>query len=116
MQLTFSAPDSFANRIAPFNNWLYAILEFSIPGYKTSASETASEVIDFFASNPTPEAVVNYHISERGQKRLNRLLVLNETGLLGQKEQQELNELQRIEHKFVMLKAQIAKDIEQQNK
>ena len=66
-------------------------------------------MIQFLASDPAPHEVLAYHASERSQARLQRLLALNEAGLLGEDEQRELDEMQRIEHIIIMLKAQSAK-------
>ncbi|MDE0182862.1 MAG: hypothetical protein OXL39_16055 [Caldilineaceae bacterium] len=51
---------------------------------------------------------MDYHVSEERQNRLQRLLTLSGTGLLSSKEQQELDELEEVEHLFVMLKAEIS--------
>jgi hypothetical protein len=75
------------------------------------ATETATEVIQLFVANPSPQEVLDYHVSERAQNRLRRLLTLNAAGLLGEEEQQELDELNKIEHTIIKLKAQLAKQI-----
>ncbi len=82
-------------------------MEIGLARLKTPTSITASEVVDFLLGNPTPEEVMVYHVSERAQSRLQRLLALNEAGLLGEDEQEELDELETLEHMLVMLKARI---------
>jgi hypothetical protein len=52
--------------------------------------------------------VINYHVSARGQDRLQRLLALNAAGRLSADEERELDELTKIERIFSMLKAQVA--------
>ncbi|MCB0231786.1 MAG: hypothetical protein KDH90_22130 [Anaerolineae bacterium] len=52
--------------------------------------------------------MLQYHVSDRAQARLQRLLTLNQAGLLAEIEQLELDELQQIEHFVIMLKAQLA--------
>ena len=76
------------------------------------ASATAAEVIEFLSQSPTPQGVLNYHISEHSQLRLQRLFTLNAAGMLGESEQQELDELQRIEHILILLKAQSAEQLQ----
>jgi hypothetical protein len=73
------------------------------------ASATATELLEFLLRNPTPKQFLNYHVSDRAQLRLRRLLALNESGLLSEEERLELDELERLEHLVIMLKAQIAK-------
>ena len=107
VHMTLEVSDELAERIRPIESWLPTVLELSLVGFHTVA--TATEVIQFLASDPAPHEVLAYHASERSQARLQRLLALNEAGLLGEDEQRELDEMQRIEHIVIMLKAQSAK-------
>ena len=109
VQMTIHLPTTIAERIQPLSLWLPTILELSFVGFKTLATITATEVIEFLSSNPKPVEVLNFHVSERAQARLQRLLTLNQVGLLGEDEQCELDELQKIEHIIVMLKARLFK-------
>lgn len=109
VEMTMQVSDELAKRIQPIRPWLPTIIELSLVGFKTLATETASEVIHFLSTNPSRKKVLNYHVSGRAQKRLRRLLALNEAGLLGEDEQAELDELQKIEHTIIMLKAELAK-------
>lgn len=106
VQVTMQLPDQLAFRIMPVRQWMPAILELSLAGLRTPASETAAEIIDFLLSSPSSEQIMAYHVSSRAQSRLQRLLTLNEAGLLSEAEAQELDELERIEHIMIMLKAQ----------
>ncbi|NIM16338.1 MAG: hypothetical protein GTO66_30330 [Candidatus Aminicenantes bacterium] len=111
--MTMQVPNDLAERLQPIRYWLPFILELSLVGCKTLATETASEIIRFLSTNPSPQEVLDSHVSERAQVRLRRLLALNEAGLLGEMEQLELDELQQIEHIMIMLKTQIAEQIQQ---
>lgn len=108
IQMTMQVPDDLARRIEPIGSWLPTIIELSLVGFKTVAIAAVTEVIQFLAQNPSPQKVIAYHISEQAQSRLQRLLVLNESGILSEDEQLELDELERLEHIIVMLKAQVA--------
>ena len=66
-----------------------------------------AEVIDFLALGPTPDQVLAFHISDDAQARLQRLLALNQAGLLGAEEESELAELERLETLLVSLKASL---------
>ena len=107
VQLTMHVSEELAERLRPLGAWLPTVLELSLLGLKTVAAATATEVIEFLSQDPTPQDVLHYHVSEAAQDRLRRLLTLNAAGMLGETEQQELDELQRIEHILIMLKAQI---------
>lgn len=106
-ELILQLPDELAERIGRSGRWVPAILELSLDGYGTRAASVANEIIAFLSTNPSPEAVLRFHVSEEAQDRLRRLLTLNTAGLASHEEQAELDELERIEHLVVLLKAQI---------
>lgn len=102
--MTMQLPDELAARLQPITTWVPAILELSLLGFQTHAATTVNEIIQFLASNPTAEEVRHYHVSEVTQSRLRRLLALNASGLISAEEQQELAELEALEHVLIMLK------------
>ena len=106
VEIKLQVPEKLAARLAPIGPWIPTVLELSVIGFKTSAARTAAEIIDFLSDSPTPAQVLDYHVSDRAQERLRRLLVLNRGEALGADEEAELDELQKIEHVVVMLKAQ----------
>ena len=106
-QVTMELPDELAQRVEPIRSWLPTVLELSLLGLRTLATETATEIVEFLSMGPSAQDVIDYHVSERAQTRLRRLLTLNQAGALGEGEQLELDELQHIEHIVVMLKAQL---------
>jgi hypothetical protein len=108
IDVTMQLPDQLAGRILPARRWLPAVLELSLARFKTPAAETSAEIVDFLLRNPSKEEVSAYHVSDRAQRRLQRLLALNAASLLGEAEQAELAELERLEHILIMLKAQVA--------
>jgi hypothetical protein len=108
VQMTVQVSEELAARLRPIEPWLPTVLELSLIGFTTVAAATATEVLQFLSGNPTPQDVLDYHVSDHAQARLQRLLALNAAGSLGETEQHELDELQRIEHIVVLLKAQIA--------
>ncbi len=112
VEMTMQVPDELAKRIQPIGSWLPTILELSLLGCKTLATQTKTEIIQFLSANPSPQEVMGYHVTDQTQNRLRRLLVLNEAGILGETEQLELDELQQIEHTIIMLKAQVAKQLQ----
>jgi hypothetical protein len=102
---TVTLPDELAARVAPFSRWLPVVLEVTLLAFKTPAVEAAGELIEFLATNPSPSKVHAYHASERAQERMSRLLTLNQAGVLGEAEQRELDELIKLEHLIITLKA-----------
>jgi hypothetical protein len=111
-QMTMQVPDELAERLQPMSAWLPTIIELSLIGFKTLATATATEVMEFLSKNPSSQEVFDYHVSDVAQARVQRLLTLNEASLLSEAEHLELNELQRLEHIIIMLKARIAAQIQ----
>ena len=85
-------------------------LELSLIRFKTLATMAASEIVDFLLQNPSADEVLNFHLSDEAQNRLQRLLALVGEGLLSEAEEKELDELEQLEHVLVMLKAEIEKE------
>ncbi len=108
--VTLNLSDQLKARVEPFSRWLPAILEISLLALKTPAHKAASEVIEFLVSNPSAQAVHNYRLSEVSQKRVEGLLEQNREGVLGNADEQELDEYLRLEHVVRMVKAELATD------
>jgi flagellin-specific chaperone FliS len=115
VEITMQITDRLAQRLQPLYDWLPTILELSLVGFKTPAVQTVSEIIEFLATSPSPNEVLDYHVSERAQTRLQRLLAINAAGLASAEEQAELDEIGQIEHIIIMLKAQAQEKITRQN-
>ena len=113
VQITMQVSDELAQRCQSIGSWLPTIIELSLMGFKTLATATVTEIIQFLSKNPSPDELLHFHVSEPAQSRLRRLLVLNEAGMLAETEQLELDELQRLEHTIIMLKAQVASQLKQ---
>lgn len=63
------------------------------------------EILDFLASTPTPQAILEFRPSEQLQSRASSLLDKNRSGELTGDERHELDEFQRMNHFMTMLKA-----------
>ena len=114
VEMTMQLPDELAEQLRPLNGYLPTVLQLTLTGFRTLATETATEVVEFLATGPSAQQVLDYHVPEHSQSRLQRLLTLNGAGLLGEAEQLELDELEKIEHILVMLKAQLASQMNSQ--
>lgn len=108
IRFTIQLPDELASRRTAIQQWAPTILELSLVGFKTPAAITATEIIAFLSGNPSPEAVFHYHVSQRAQKRLRHLLAVNAAGQVSPDEDRELDEIEKIEHIMIMLKAHLA--------
>jgi hypothetical protein len=104
IEMTMRVPDELASRLRRMNKWLPTVLELSLAGFKTPAVRTVSELIAFLSNGPTPKQVAAYKVSKQSQERLRRLLALNQSSLLSEEEQAELEEIEKLEHYVAMLK------------
>ncbi|MCU0481174.1 MAG: hypothetical protein MUE54_08175 [Anaerolineae bacterium] len=59
-------------------------------------NQLLNDILDFLASSPSAEAIVNYHPSENLQNRLSELLNKNRLGGLSNDEKSELDEFLRM--------------------
>ena len=106
IQMAVQVSDELAKRCQSAGPWLSVIIDLSFIGFRTPAAATVSEIISFLSENPSPEELISFHVPEPAQVRLRRLLTLNGAGCLSEAEQSELDELQKLEHFIIMLKAQ----------
>lgn len=111
VEMTMRVPDDLAPKLRRMNKWLPTVLELSLAGFRTPAAQTVAELIAFLSKGPTPKQVAGYKVSTRAQQRLRRLLALNQSGLLSEEEQAELDEIETLEHLVVLLKAQAHKQM-----
>ena len=115
VEIRMQVNEKLARRLQPLHDWLPTILELSLVGFKTPAVQTATEIMDFLSTSPAPVEVMNYHVTERAQERLRRLLAMNDAGAASTDEQAELDEISQIEHIVIMLKAQAQESIAKKN-
>lgn len=106
VQMTMQVPEDLAPKLRRMDKWLPTVLELSLAGFKTPVTQTVAELIGFLSKGPTPKQVEGYKVSERAQKRIQRLLALNQAGLLSKDEQAELDESETFDHLVTLLKAQ----------
>ncbi len=105
--VTLNVSETLAKRLEPIGPWLPYILEVSLLKIKTPTAEMASEIVEFLSSNPTIEAVRNFHASQKDSQRIAALLESNQTGILSEAEVKELDEMMKLEHFIRNLKARL---------
>ena len=108
--VTLNLSEQLKARVEPFGRWLPAILEVSLLALKTPAYEAASELIEFLVSNPSPQAVHDYRLSEFARKRVEILLEENRESGLSEDAEKELDEYLKLEHIVRMVKAKLSTD------
>jgi hypothetical protein len=65
------------------------------------------EVLDFLVSTPTPEQIIAFRPSEVAQERVRDLLDRNRNGTLSTEENEELDEISRMNDFVSLLKVRV---------
>lgn len=102
--ITLDVPDELADQLAPLRDRLPEMLALSLqqPAVPARLYRT---ILDFLANAPTAEQIASYTPFPEIKQRLRDLLDRERDGNLIPVEHAELDELERIEHLVVMLKA-----------
>jgi hypothetical protein len=101
--ITIDIPDELSAQLAQVRDRIPELLVLSLQQPAVPA-HIYREILDFLASQPTPEEIVAFRPTPEMQARLTTLLDRSRAGLLSPAEHAELNEFERIEHVLVLLK------------
>lgn len=113
--ITLQLPDELAAWIAPLQDQLPDLIlqakELLPVGQPVNAVHLSStypvfdEMIDFLASGPTSQQIVEHKVSPALQERLEELLDKNREEGLTAAEMAELDAFRRVNHEMILLKA-----------
>jgi hypothetical protein len=118
VEITIQVSDDLAKHLAPVQDRLPDLLaqliadaEFGWASmhilYQPVSAETAPayvEILDFLASGPEPDEIVNFKISPEAQARVSQLLEKNRESTLTQSENAELDLYEQIDQFMTLLK------------
>jgi hypothetical protein len=113
--ITLDVPDDLVARLDPLRDGLADLISqalelmpesrqangIRVPG----AYPVFDEIIDFLASGPTPEQIIEHKASPAVQARLEELLDKNREEGLTEAETAEMNTFRQINHLMILLKA-----------
>jgi hypothetical protein len=107
MQITFDLPDEMVVKLQPFRDQLTQVLELGLRELNANTNEFSglTEILEFLASLPTPEAVIALRPSKAFQDKISNLLEKNQTMGLTANEEQLWQNYQYLEHIVRMAKA-----------
>jgi hypothetical protein len=103
-QITIEVPDSLAEQLAPVRDRLPEVLAHGLEQLSPVPNEVYRYILDFLASNPSPEEIRAFRPAPQMQERISELLEKNRTSRLTAAESAEFDEYERIEHVIRMLK------------
>lgn len=114
--ITLEVPDELAARIHEAGDILPELISDALEpdtADKTALTLKAAvnhpvyrEMMDFLASSPTSQQIIEYKVSPSLQKRLDELLEKNREFRLTDEESVELDVYELVEHSMIRLKAQ----------
>lgn len=102
--ITLDVPDELADELASLQDRLPELLALSLRQPAVPA-QLYRAILTFLAEAPTAEQIMAFVPPPEVQERLRTLLDRERSGTLAPAERAELDELERIEHLVVMLKA-----------
>lgn len=102
--ITIEIPEELSEKITQVGARLPELLALSLQQPAVPA-HIYRYILDFLASNPTPEQIAAFSPTPEMQSRLRLLLNRSHSGELTDAEQKELDEYESIEHLVIMLKA-----------
>ncbi|AFZ55702.1 hypothetical protein H6G54_21815 [Anabaena cylindrica FACHB-243] len=74
------------------------------------------EIVDFIAAGTTPQSVINFHLSETAQNRLEDLIDGAKNNQLTKEEKRELDHFLTLEHIMTLAKAKAYKYMNTEDK
>ena len=103
-KITIEVPEELSEQIAQVGDRLPELLALSLQQPALPA-HIYRYILNFIASNPTPQEIAAFKPTPEMQKRLRTLVSRSQAGELTAQERIELDEYERIEHLVIMLKA-----------
>lgn len=103
-KITLDLPDELTQKLSQLGDRLPEVLALSLQQPAVPA-QVYRYILNFLASNPSPEDIAKFAPTEEMVNRLQRLLSRSQSHELTPTEQQELDEYEHIEHFIVMVKA-----------
>jgi len=107
-QITIEVPDSLVEQISSIQDRLPEVLAHGLNQLSHVPNEVYRYILEFLASNPSPEAIREFKPTPQMQERISELLEKNRTNQRTPIESAELDEYERIEHFVRMLKIHAA--------
>jgi len=109
VELTIQIPDELAVQLQPMQNHLPEIIRLGLREIAVVPSGLYGEVVDFLASGPAPQAIINFRPSPQAITRIQALLAKNRAGQLSAEEQAELDYYENLDYLMTLIKAHARK-------
>jgi hypothetical protein len=110
-QITIEVPDILAERLTSVKERLSELLTRELEQPPPLSNEVYRYILAFLATNPSPEAILQFSLTPAMQERAEELLEKNRAGQLTPAETTELDEYVHINDLVSLLKAQAFKTL-----
>ena len=111
-EITIEVPDALAARLSSVRDRLPEVLARGLDERSPLPTEVYRSVLEFLASHPSPEAVVDFQPTPAIQERISELLEKNRAGELTPSEAAELDEYEWINRFVRKFKIRALKDLQ----
>jgi hypothetical protein len=105
VQLTIDVPEELAARLEPIQHRLVDVLELGLRELTPSRNALSEEIIEFLASGPTPEEIIDFRPTREVIGRVQDLLDKNQESTLNPDEEAELDEYEKLDYLMTLIKA-----------
>lgn len=105
VELTIEIPEELASRLQPVQDRLLEIMELGLREISPVQYGLHSEVIDFLASGPSSQRIIDFQPSEDVTARVSELLNKNRASTLTAAENAELDQYEILDYLLTLVKA-----------
>ena len=110
-QITIEVPESLAKRLASVKDRLPEMLARELDQPPSLSTDAYRYVLEFLASNPSPQVILDFKPTPVMQSRISELLEKNREGQITLTEAAELDEYAHIDTFISLLKARAFKNL-----
>lgn len=103
-RITLEVPEELSEQLAQIGDRLPELLALSLQQPALPA-HIYRYILNFLASNPTPQQIADFRPTSEMHERLRTLLLREQVGEITTAERLELDEYDQIEHLIIMIKA-----------
>lgn len=112
VEITIKVPEALAERLAAVRNRLPEVLAIGLKELPSLPNEVYRYILQFLASNPSPQSILDFKPTPAMQERISELLEKNSASPLTLAETAELDEYEHIENFIRKLKVQALKAVQ----
>ena len=105
VELTIKIPEELAFRLEPVRDRLLEIMELGLREISPAQYGLYNEIIDFLASGPKPQHIIDFQPSENVTVRVTELLNKNRANTLTPAESAELDQYETLDYLMTLVKA-----------